>query len=303
MFVGVADPLDTYLGPSEGRYFSSGYRHVQHQVDASAGDSSLHAVGRLRYPDDWSVDGAGRRRVPHLSSIDAVTLSLLALEQTMPAVGDVNLEHLYVASIRLRAGATPWEHLDNVPVQLACTHDATGIHLDGTAGNIRVQIRIADSHRREPVGRAGQSVYGELFRTTRCRTVDLQHVGHAALVGSHFVDFSLEEEPEGLEAGCWPGLTVLDYLVTLGQITQALVYSSAGLNRASAGPLWMRTMRVERDATPNRAAEANFLSRAKITRDRVIERARERLHDVQVVVQTTSGVRATSTLAYTEGGA
>lgn len=300
MLAGVAEPLDSYLGPSEGRYFSSGYRHVQHRVDASAGSSSLNAVGQVRYPDDWSVDGAGRRRRPHLSSIDAVTLSLLSLEQTMPAVRDVNLEQLYVASIRLRAGASPWEHLDDVPVQLAYTYDAAGLHLNGTVGNIRVRLWVADSQRHGPARTGGLSVYGELFRTTRCRTVDLHHLSDSVLVGSHSVDLTSEVAPRGLESAHWPGLTVLDYLVTLGQMTQALVYSSAGLTRATAGPLWMRTMRVEREGQPNRVSESNFVSRAEMTRDRVLERADGRLHDVEVVVQTTSGVRATSTLAYME---
>ncbi len=303
MLAGGAEPLATYLGPSEGRYFSSGFRHVQHDVDTSSGENSLRAVGQARYPDDWSVDGAGRSRLPHLSSIDAVTLSLLSLEQAVPAVGGVELEALYVASIHLRAGTTPWERLDNVPIQFSYAREVDGFRLDGTAGNIRVRIRIADSRRREPVGGGGRSVYGELFRTTHCRTDELQHVSRAVLIGSHSVDLSSDEKPEGLEARCWPGLTVLDYLVTLGQMTQALVYSSAGFTRATAGSLWMRTMQVERNGPPNRETESHFVSTAEMTRDRVIERADERLHDVQVVVQTTSGVRATSSLAYRECGA
>lgn len=302
VIAGVDEPLAAYLGPAEGRYFSSGYRHVQYGVGVSSSASALHALGRVRYPDDWSLDGEGRSRLPHLSSIDAVILSLLSLEQAAPAVSELELDALYVEAIRLRAGASPWERLADVPVELSCVPGPDRVRLDGTAGNIRVHIRIADSGRRDPVRVGGQSVYGELFRATHCRTVDLQHVGHAVLLGSHSADLSSERQPKGLESRCWPGLTIVDYLVTLAQMTQALVYSSAGLTRATAGPLWMRTMQVERDGPPNRAAESNFVSRAEMTRDRVIQRANERLHDVQVVVQTTSGVRATSTLAYTESG-
>lgn len=117
--------------------------------------------------------------------------------------------------------------------------------------------------------------------------------------GRHEVRFeSPARAASGVEADWWPGLTIIDYLVVLGQMTQALVYSSAGLSRADAGALWMRTMQIERLRPPAEASA--FESEARILRDRVFERTGQRLHDVEVVATTTTDVRARSTLAYAE---
>lgn len=85
----------------------------------------------------------------------------------------------------------------------------------------------------------------------------------------------------------------------MGQLTQALVYTSAGTARSDAGPLWMRTISIRIDDPP-RILPTQFESITRMRRDRVLQRDGHRLHDVVVESSATSGVTALSKLAYEE---
>ncbi len=292
------DALDRYLGEASERYFGSGYRRVRYDLRRRA-DRAFSGSASIGYPADWSVDAEGHQRTPHLSSIDAIVLSALMLERTVTAAEAPRIESQFVSSVDLRAGSSPWERLEDVPITLA--RDERPVpRVEGTVGNIRVGIDVADSSESVSVAGDGRSVYGDLFQTTECRTVDVHRGSDGALSGRHLVAFAEIRDSRGLEASIWPSLTMVDYMVTLGQMTQALVYSARDLTRATAGPLWMRTMRLKRTREPKVTQEPGFASKARIIRDRVIDRAGKRLHDVQVMAQTSCGVRAASTLAYEE---
>lgn len=88
----------------------------------------------------------------------------------------------------------------------------------------------------------------------------------------------------------------------MGQLTQAVVYAAAGSTRADSGPLWMRTMRIHVGDQP-RQLPTRFDTTTRIARDRVLEWAGKRIHDVVVESSATSGVTARSTLAYEERSA
>lgn len=294
------EPLDLLLGPADERYFGSGYREVKYTAVGGLLGGRLEGAGVVVYPQGWSVGAGRQRRTPHLSSIDAVVLSLILLEKCSASH---ELSDLFVASIELRAGARPWEKLDAVPLQLDVESTRATLEVCGLVGNIHVRITLALRENPTDVATDGESVYGVLFQTTRSESVVCNGAQDGSFVGRHQVIVDSSRKPHGIEAFAWPGPTVLDYLVLLGQMTQALVYTSAGLSRSTAGPLWMRTMRVERSAPPEGGSESEFGSNAQIARDRLLIRSGTRVHDVKVNATTTTGVRAMSTLAYVEAEA
>ncbi|MBU8580068.1 AvrD family protein, partial [Brevibacterium luteolum] len=105
--------LEDALGPASGRYFGAEYRHVHHELRDLRVAEELTAQGTVRYPSGWSMAEDGRERTPHLSTIDAVTLPLIALD----AAGACS-SNQYVSRIVLRAGSRPWFALDGVPVKM-----------------------------------------------------------------------------------------------------------------------------------------------------------------------------------------
>ncbi|WP_454156804.1 AvrD family protein [Microbacterium lacticum] len=311
---GMGDPvavpvsLESLLGPAHGRYFGAGYRAVRYSWESAVrgAGSQVEAVGRVVYPATWSTASDGFVRQPHLSSVDAVVLPLLVLERGAPPRQRQALDGLYVTSIDLRAGASPWLELDAVPVGYTVEATEAQCHLMGVSGNIRFNTTLSAAAARptrdEPPSSPGRpSVYGGLFQNTRTRsTVSDLDLTEGELRGSHLFDTDdLLTPGPGIGASQWPAPTVIDYLVTMGQLTQALVYESAGTTRSKAGPLWMRTMTIEIVEPPTRLPMA-FDTTTRVVRDRIVERGGERIHDVLVESSATSGVRARSTLAYKE---
>lgn len=300
--------LESLLGPAQGRYFGAGYRTVRYSIQSAASlePMGIEAIGRAVYPSHWSTDGRGSARAAHLSSVDAVILPLVAAEHLASPQERQGLARCRVTSIDLRAGTSPWLALDAVPVELALDGAGMERRLSGMTGNIRLNITLtAAGGQHEPKVGAwtadGPSVYAGLLQLTHTQTTvrDLNATA-GELYGSHAVSFADALTPSaGLEALWWPAPTVIDYLVTMGQLTQALVYASAGTTRSDAGPLWMRTMKIEIDTLPSRLP-SHFDTTTRILRDRVLKRAGERVHDVAVESVATSGVRARATLAYKE---
>jgi hypothetical protein len=306
--VAIPASLESLLGPAGGRYFGAGYRAVRYSYESAAwgGTSRVEAVGRVAYPATWSTANDGSVRQPHLSSVDAVVLPLLALEREAPPRQRQALDRLYVASIDLRAGASPWIELNAVPVRYTVAATDAQCRLTGVSGNIRFNTTLSAAGTRPIRDESGPppdlpSVYGGLFQNTRTRsTVSDLDLTAVELRGSHLFDTDDVFPPApGIGASLWPAPTVIDYLVTMGQLTQALVYESAGTTRSKAGPLWMRTMTIEIVQPPERLPVA-FETITRVKRDRIVTRAGERIHDVLVESSATSGVRARSTLAYKE---
>ncbi|MFK4762059.1 AvrD family protein [Microbacterium sp. ZW T5_45] len=303
--------IEDLLGPSEERYFAAGYRGVQYALEAArVGSSHLtKGVGRVAYPLHWSAGRNGTPATPHLSSVDAVVLSLQLAEIASPSVSTLSLEDLRVGAIELRAGARPWLAVDAVPITLAVEPHAESCSLIGNVGNMRVRIelvRAVPSPRsvQLPPPTANETVYGGLFQSANAQSlIQSLDTNLGILRGTHTIEVTSPRTPaDGVEALLWPSPTVIDYLVTMGQLTQALVYSSAGTTRSEAGSLWMRTMNIRIQGHP-RPFPVRFDTTTTILHDRVLDRGGNRIHDVLVESSATSGVTARSTLAYEESHA
>lgn len=301
----IAEPssLEALLGPVEDRYFGAGYRTVRYELRPGA-----ERTAEVVYPPGWSVDGDGNSRPAHLSSVDAAVLTMLAVEQDAAGAADALIDRTRVASIALRAGARPWDALDAVPIRYEVEGTPERPVVRARIGNIRVDVTLVVEPDPAPRVHAptrdahAPTVHGGLFRATRTRsTVTDLDLTAGTLCGRHE---SRNDGPtvagRGLDATAWPTLTVIDHIVTMGQLTQALVYASAGTTRGDAGQLWMRTMHVDVERART-ALPAAFDTTTRIVRDTVLARGGRRVHDVAVESASTAGVRARSTLAY-EGG-
>ncbi|GMA23288.1 hypothetical protein GCM10025864_10470 [Luteimicrobium album] len=246
---GLLASLEDLLGPSEGRYFAAGYRNVRHTLSTPRPEgSTLTATATAHYPRDWSTDGSGRPRTPHLSSVDAVVLTTLALED---ALGP-GAARQWVRDVELRSGTEPWWDLDTVPVTVSSEPSDDGARYRGTVGNIRAVVHLAGEAAASSGAAVppdvGPSVYHDAYRRTECTTW-VRPVDRVAQDVRATHEFAVDgpDAPSGasgIESAYHPALTVVDYLVTMGQLTQVLVYELAGTARAAVGNLWMRSLRI-----------------------------------------------------------
>lgn len=300
--------LDDVLGPAESRYFAAGYRDVIHAVEIineveGEDTHSISARASLRYPEGWSRNEDGTVRLPHLSSVDSVILPLLTMQQSTRG-GRAN--EYWVKEISLKAGSEPWWNLDEVPIEIEAHMTGNQTTLIATSGTIRATISLernaVSAPPSTPESGRTDSVYSSTFRQVRCVTDSLKfNETQATIHATH--QFSLEADPSGLPNGydsaTWPATTIIDYLVTMGQMVQALVYAANQTDREHMGNLWMRTMRITRTRLPE-GLPMTSTTTTSVLKNRLLQRGAARIHDMTVTSISSCGVQAEATVAYTE---
>ena len=317
--------FDSLLGPSNGRYFGSGYRRVRHRVKELSihrgpdGSLLVTALGAAAYPADWSAGGDGALRLPHLSTIDAIVLAVTAAEaylRSVDGLGDSEIAHVWIADIDIRAGAVPWDLLDAIPVKCSRTaHEAVPGGMESTftsriaAMTVVLRVRTAPTARtilqsREPYSRAPfKIVPGPLTDGYRHAThpVSLERITPSDSIvmhARHGVRAGGADAYAGLEGAYWPSATIIDCLVVSSQMAQALIFAAPGLNRSSVSNLWMRRARFTATVPPAQADVENVALR--IVRSKSFARGEDgTLNSVDVECPELFGFAASASLAFT----
>lgn len=303
-------PLSAILGPETHRYFGAGYKGVTYDIDLDSQELGPDGLVRVKvtanYPTHWSHDSGGAPRVAHLSSVDAIALPLVALERTR---GLSRLSDYWVSRVEIRAPRAPVILLVGMQLELSVVgtpgaSDMIEVIADVSGMRTRLRLRRGREACRlrdpEPAG-ARDSVYSTGFRHVAIDSWLEDHADGAPVLAAHAfaaADDGPSVPMQGIESSFSPSASVIDLLVTVGQMNQAAIYAPLPVS-ARRGELWLRSMTIERDQPPlPLPTVAN--SATRILRDRLHIRGQQRLHDLgtQCVIENMAAVRAT--LAYIE---
>lgn len=199
--------------------------------------------------------------------------------------------------------------LDSVPMRLTTTppDKLDVVSVNAEIGNMLVKIslsRLPDQSsteatvgkHQEPFHRARDNFY----QLTHCETFlcepDLTrgqlNASHAFTVPESALS---EVENEGRTSAWWPSMTIVDYLVTMGQLAQVVFADQVNGDQRS-GNLWMRMMSLELSSAPSRIP-CEITSQTTPLELRQFERARHRFHDLSIESRTSNGVCAKAKLA------
>lgn len=323
-----SEDFDEYLGPADQRYFGSGYRRVKHQILELAircdpdGSAALAGMGAALYPHDWSNDAAGVPRKPHLSTIDALVMSVSMAEEHLRRVdglSEAQLGAAWLVEIDVKAGAQPWDQLDNIPLFCRRTSlDRSGTSAESAfkakVGAMSVVVRLRhdfpvldDAAARQGErgkgvrnascpGRALEGRYRETGHKSSVRLIEVD--GEVVMDSTHRIAPRGQSRPEGLESSYWPSVTVIDCLVIASQMAQVLIFAAPSVSRSTASNLWMRRARFTAKRPPQAGTYAAAVLR--ITGERSFDRGKEgSLHSVDVECSNLFGIAASASLAYT----
>lgn len=292
--------LETVLGPRSTRYFGSGYRDVRHEFlnETNLTVHGAETVARIIYPSTWSLDTQGNSREPHLSTIDAFLLpiKLLGMQEQNP--------ELFVTRFNLRASSGAWTDLEHVPVSLRLSGTALPNSFQFRVGNIRGSFelsRVATALSTRKLQKH-LNVYDDFYRAILPETQLLRYnEATATLQAEHQFQLCSDYNqipPKGIESAYWPSLTVVDYLVLMGQLSQALLELRYQTGRS--GTLWMRRVSLSMGNKPQPLNQP-MTSAMTIVRDKYLQRAGRKIRDIAVEAVTSSGALLRADLAYEEG--
>jgi hypothetical protein len=233
--------IDQILGDGRGRFFGHGYlKNTQivspEETVESGTNSGLTWRGGVQTAADWSIKD-GVQQTPHLSTIDAVELSLQCVRSmaTMASkvAGDADT---LIKSIQIVAGNAPVDgDLSDIDIhgQLHPQQDDTST-LSLTIANMRVEI-VLDPHMTD--------------------ASNLEYPGKQPLSVSDIllhVDTSLDDPvmASGMAEPATPdshsGWSHSSCFVAALQLGQALLYRLDGIDRANSNTLWMKRASFER---------------------------------------------------------
>jgi hypothetical protein len=295
--------IDEILGPNTHRFFGQGFRRVSHQIrDIEIahrdGRGRLTATGSIAYPGDWSVKATAGELRPHLSSIDALVLSVQLSELYISArygLDDGHRRKMWLRGFTMRAGSAAETSLDDIKIEI--DHVETKIAAESLCGNYsRLDARVGailvsaniehhvDELRfprgtfmraEELLGPAPSRYYGDGFKLPVQRLehvfVDVEKLTARALV--RVEGCTGERFPQGIGAHYWPSLSALDCMITIAQLAQGLLYKLDGLERGRTNNLWMREIVLEAN-TPYQACNT-FVATTTIEKTRVFKKRTE----------------------------
>lgn len=238
--------IDELLGPADTRFFGSGYRRVRHVIGPSRpldpAWTRAEATAKVHYPADWSSKAEGTP-LPHLSTLDGIMFAAILAARVCRAravASGRDVPQLTLNSLFIRAGSRPTEELGEVPVSVELLDKEqepdTATYAARVAG-MKAKVSLTPDHtiadQAVPgVDRAGTG-YRENTHLIKNVRLDADRVTADVAVSRH---------------GRPAAAGLLDGVVVLAQISQALMYQLDGIDRSLSNTLWMRHV----DATVTR---------------------------------------------------
>lgn len=175
--------------------------------------------------------------------------------------------------------------------------------LDSVVGGMRTRLTLFSPEEIPSSISALQqeaTVYSEGFRHVHAETYLRETSDRDRLDASH--RFASESMPNttDIEAAFSPAISVVDLLVTMGQVTQAAIYRRVD-ESARRGELWLRSMTIDLDNSP-RALPCALRSRTRVVRDQLLVRGERRTHSLRTESTIEEAARIRADLAYVEPG-
>ncbi|WKX70282.1 AvrD family protein [Streptomyces sp. XD-27] len=161
----------------------------------------------------------------------------------------------------------------------------------------------------DALGPAQVRVYGEGYKTHRqtARHVAVDLAGQRVRARQQLALHPADQDERagrgglgarlGAEAAYAPSVSMVDALVSIAQLAQALLYAQDDLARGRSDTLWMRRMVIEAD-TPTRPADEPFDAAAYTTKNRLISLDGELWRATDLKVDDFCGIHGWCSIAH-----
>lgn len=242
--------VDKILGNYNERYFGLGHKQTTYSEIFDIHEAAGDFIGYVALHQDscWSKkkDVVG---TPHLSSLDGIVLAVLMVEKYLEKMAPwLSLETLFIESFEIKAGATPIEDLNHIPVKLKkmkqdkATYSAT-IHI--LSMKINLSLRQYDLAPVTPQTGAKTSYIATHLKSI---THDLTNID---LLSEKYANCDVVRQCisspsySGISSRYSASISIFEWLIIVSQFAQVMAYNFDKLTRCDSDTLWMRTIKAE----------------------------------------------------------
>lgn len=139
------ESIDDVIGSSDKRYFGTGYKRVSYiHLETEILDTTITSLYTITYPYDWSVKKKKGDLKPHLSTLDALVITIDTIEKFLMKkmmYSQDALEQLFVTSISIKAGKKLDEGIYRVTSEFNFIQERECCFI-GKVGDFLITIRL-----------------------------------------------------------------------------------------------------------------------------------------------------------------
>lgn len=225
----VFTDADAYLGSSDSRFFSSGYKKVSYELaDEEVLNNSYSASLRLTYPEDWSVKKKNRLP-PHLSSIDVMLMSARSCGEILASR---NKEKFEISQMTIRASRKPLEDLNSVYIIFdVMSESELTVMFVGKVGNMNVALEVTNRESNDLQLSSTFSIEGFKNSKQSIENIKLKNILESEAIVIKTVNGERCEH-----------IDYIDAFVSGLQLGQILLYELDDITREESNNLWMRNI-------------------------------------------------------------
>ncbi|MDN8600271.1 AvrD family protein [Citrobacter sp. S2-9] len=257
--------INDILGPSEKRFFSSGYRRSEHCISnlvlCASGKRQycFEAVASISYPHDWSMKSHAMDVKPHLSTIDMLILAINMIESYLVCCFSLNpadVQNIRFGEIAIHAGTKPQENLNDIPITVKLRRSEPKVDdpsriistYECSAGRMRAICQVEHPCGENNSGEFRYSSINDIWDGFSNRYYDTGYKEQRHVLSDVKLDMDNLTADSNVEVVINNNSThdirsgtasYIDVFVTCSQLAQALLYSLDGLTRNETSTLWM----------------------------------------------------------------
>ncbi|MGX7048713.1 AvrD family protein [Pseudolactococcus piscium] len=242
--------VDKILGNYNERYFGLGHKQTTYSEIFDLHEEAGDFIGYVALHQDscWSK----KKDVvvtPHLSSLDGIVLAVLMVEKYLEKMAPwLSLDSLLVESFEIKAGATPIEDLNRIPVKLKKMYQdketyAATIHILNMKINLSLRRYDLDL-----VAPETESDISYVATHLKSMTHDLTNID---LLSEKYANCDVVRQCiskpiySGISSRYSASISIFEWLIIVSQFAQVMAYNFDKITRCDSDTLWMRTIKAE----------------------------------------------------------
>ena len=185
---------------------------------------------------------------PHLSTLDGVVLAVLIVEKYLEKYEpQTSLPALFIDAFEIKAGATPIEDLNHIPVKL--------IKIEKNNANYSAKINILGMKINLSLTQYETTDHSDINEADSYISTHLKNMTHDLtnidLLSEKYANCDVVREVVdiptygGISSRYSSSISILEWLIIVSQFAQVMVYNFDKITRCDSDTLWMRTIKAQ----------------------------------------------------------